>query len=49
MSIDSPNFEGFERWAVQPRRVEKPFGRRLDGARKGAEVPALPVPERACL
>jgi len=26
MSIDSPNFEGLDRWSVQPRRVEKPWG-----------------------
>jgi mannose-6-phosphate isomerase-like protein (cupin superfamily) len=26
MSLDSPNFEGLERWSVQPRRVEKPWG-----------------------
>ena len=26
MTVDSPNFEGLDRWAVQPRRVEKPWG-----------------------
>ena len=26
MTIDSPNFEGIERWSVVPRRVEKPWG-----------------------
>jgi mannose-6-phosphate isomerase-like protein (cupin superfamily) len=26
MSIDSPNLEGHERWAFEPRRVEKPWG-----------------------
>ena len=26
MSIDSSNFEGLDRWAVEPRRVEKPWG-----------------------
>jgi len=26
MSLDSPNFEGLDRWAVEPRRVEKPWG-----------------------
>jgi mannose-6-phosphate isomerase len=26
VSIDSPNFEGLDRWAVEPRRVEKPWG-----------------------
>jgi len=24
--IDSPNFEGLDRWAFEPRRVEKPWG-----------------------
>ena len=24
--VDSPNFEGLDRWAVEPRRVEKPWG-----------------------
>jgi mannose-6-phosphate isomerase len=26
VSIDSPNFEGLDRWASTPRRVEKPWG-----------------------
>jgi mannose-6-phosphate isomerase len=26
MSIDSPNLEGLDRWAVEPRKVEKPWG-----------------------
>ena len=26
MTIDSPNFEGLDRWAFDPRRVEKPWG-----------------------
>jgi mannose-6-phosphate isomerase len=26
MSLDSPNFEGLDRWAFEPRRVEKPWG-----------------------
>jgi mannose-6-phosphate isomerase len=26
MSVDSPNFEGVDRWAFEPRRVEKPWG-----------------------
>ncbi|HZC30533.1 MAG TPA: cupin domain-containing protein [Gaiellaceae bacterium] len=26
MSIDSPNFEGLDRWAFASRRVEKPWG-----------------------
>jgi mannose-6-phosphate isomerase len=29
MSIDSPNFEGVDRWATEPRRVEKPWGYEL--------------------
>src|SRR6476661_3798352 len=26
MTIDSPNLEGLDRWAFQPKRVEKPWG-----------------------
>ncbi|HEY2543919.1 MAG TPA: cupin domain-containing protein [Gaiellaceae bacterium] len=26
MSIDGPNYEGLDRWAFEPRRVEKPWG-----------------------
>jgi mannose-6-phosphate isomerase len=26
VSIDSPNLGGLERWAVEPRKVEKPWG-----------------------
>jgi mannose-6-phosphate isomerase len=26
MSVDSPNLEGADRWAFEPRRVEKPWG-----------------------
>ena len=26
MSLDSPNLEGLDRWAFEPRRVEKPWG-----------------------
>jgi mannose-6-phosphate isomerase len=26
VSIDSPNFEGLDRWRVDPRKVEKPWG-----------------------
>jgi mannose-6-phosphate isomerase len=26
MTIDSPNFDGLDRWAFEPRRVEKPWG-----------------------
>ncbi|HLY94408.1 MAG TPA: hypothetical protein VKP14_06145, partial [Gaiellaceae bacterium] len=29
MSIDSTNFEGLDRWAFEPRRVEKPWGHEL--------------------
>jgi mannose-6-phosphate isomerase len=29
MTIDSPNYEGLDRWAFQPRRVEKPWGYEL--------------------
>jgi mannose-6-phosphate isomerase-like protein (cupin superfamily) len=29
MAVDSPNFEGLDRWAFQPRRVEKPWGYEL--------------------
>jgi mannose-6-phosphate isomerase len=26
VNVDSPNFEGLDRWAFAPRRVEKPWG-----------------------
>jgi mannose-6-phosphate isomerase len=26
MSVDSPNLGGLDRWAVEPRRVDKPWG-----------------------
>jgi mannose-6-phosphate isomerase-like protein (cupin superfamily) len=29
MSVDSPNYEGIDRWAFDPRRVEKPWGYEL--------------------
>ena len=29
MSVDSPNLEGLDGWAVTPRRVEKPWGYEL--------------------
>ena len=29
MSLDSSNFEGLDRWAFEPRRVEKPWGHEL--------------------
>jgi len=33
MSIDSPNFEGLDRWMFEPRRVDKPWGHELIWAR----------------
>jgi mannose-6-phosphate isomerase len=38
MSIDSPNFEGLDRWAVDARRVEKPWGWELIWAHSDAYV-----------
>ena len=38
MSIDSPNFEGLDRWAFDPRRVEKPWGWELIWAEAEAYV-----------
>ena len=29
MSVDSPNLEGLDPWAVEPRRVDKPWGHEL--------------------
>lgn len=29
MSVDSPNLEGLEPWAFEPRKVEKPWGHEL--------------------
>ena len=29
MSVDSPNLEGLDAWAFEPRRVEKPWGYEL--------------------
>src|SRR5215210_3045938 len=29
MSLDSPNVEGLDAWAFEPRRVEKPWGHEL--------------------
>ncbi len=29
MSVDSPNFEGLDAWAFEPRKVEKPWGHEL--------------------
>jgi mannose-6-phosphate isomerase-like protein (cupin superfamily) len=36
--IDSPNFEGLDRWAFEPRRVEKPWGWELIWAEAEAYV-----------
>jgi mannose-6-phosphate isomerase len=41
MSIDSPNFEGLDRWAFEPRRVEKPWGWELIWAEAEAYVGKL--------
>jgi mannose-6-phosphate isomerase len=38
MSIDSPNFEGLDRWAFESRRVEKPWGWELIWADTDAYV-----------
>ena len=38
MSIDSPNFEGLDRWAFPTRRVEKPWGWELIWAHAGDYV-----------
>ena len=38
MSIDSPNFEGLDRWVFEPRRVEKPWGWELIWAEAEAYV-----------
>jgi mannose-6-phosphate isomerase len=38
MSIDSPNLEGLDRWAFEPRRVEKPWGWELIWAEAEAYV-----------
>src|SRR5581483_10305915 len=32
MSVDSPNYESLDRWAVEARRVEKPWGYELTWA-----------------
>ena len=29
MSVDSPNLEGLDAWATEPRRVDKPWGHEL--------------------
>jgi len=38
VSLDSPNFEGLDRWAFQSRRVEKPWGYELIWAHTDAYV-----------
>ncbi|MBV8063928.1 MAG: cupin domain-containing protein [Actinobacteria bacterium] len=38
MSVDSPNYEGLDRWAFEPRRVEKPWGWELIWANAEAYV-----------
>ena len=38
MSVDSPNFEGLDRWSFEPRRVEKPWGFELIWAHADAYV-----------
>jgi mannose-6-phosphate isomerase-like protein (cupin superfamily) len=38
MSIDSPNFEGLDRWMFEPQRVEKPWGYELIWAHADAYV-----------
>jgi mannose-6-phosphate isomerase len=38
VSVDSPNFEGLDRWSFEPRRVEKPWGWELIWAEAEAYV-----------
>jgi len=38
VSVDSPNYEGLDRWAFEPRRVEKPWGWELIWANAEAYV-----------
>ena len=38
MSVDSPNYEGLDRWGFEPRRVEKPWGWELIWAHAEAYV-----------
>ena len=38
MSLDSRNYEGLDRWAFEPRRVEKPWGWELIWAHAEAYV-----------
>jgi mannose-6-phosphate isomerase-like protein (cupin superfamily) len=41
VSVDSPNLEGLDAWAVEPRRVEKPWGHELIWADTGDYVGKL--------
>jgi mannose-6-phosphate isomerase len=41
MSLDSPNLEGLDAWAFEPRRVEKPWGYELIWAETTAYVGKL--------
>src|SRR5437588_10320295 len=41
MSVDSPNLSGLEAWAVEPRRVDKPWGYELIWAETGDYVGKL--------
>ena len=38
MSLDSPNLTGLDPWAVEPRKVEKPWGHELIWAESDAYV-----------
>ena len=38
MSVDSPNLGGLDPWAVEPRKVEKPWGHELIWAETGGYV-----------
>jgi len=38
MSVDSPNLEGLDAWAFEPRRVDKPWGYELIFARTESYV-----------
>jgi mannose-6-phosphate isomerase len=38
VSVDGPNYEGLDRWAFKPRRVEKPWGWELIWAHADAYV-----------
>jgi mannose-6-phosphate isomerase-like protein (cupin superfamily) len=38
MTLDSPNMQGLDRWAFEPRRVEKPWGWELIWAEAEAYV-----------